>query len=598
MQSPLMASFGRFGPLLGVVSVANNICKFLVYSSRNAEVLTFHELKLKQCFPNPGWTEFDPIDIWKCTQQCIETACQNLLILEINPQDIVALGVCTQRGTTVLWDKDTGIPLHNAIGWADNRTSTTLKSILDNVKGKINYLKAVCGLPLSTCFSSLKIRWLIDNSPAVSQSIEDKKCLFGTLDSWIIWNLSGGVSSGIHVTDVTNANYTMLMNVHTLKWDPKLCEFFQIPRDILPEIRSNSETYGFVVDGALHGLPIASCMGDQPAALLGQLCTKVGQCVCTIEDSCFVLLNTGQEVIDSNNGLLSSVAFKLGAKENTFYALEGAVSNAGSTVSWLQNQLRINTEINQNGNVAEVLSNFLGDNSMISSTSSTMLNGFSENGSTTKRSEIIFVPAFNGLYAPYWRYDARGIILGLNSDTTAENITQAAYESTGFQVHEILEAFRKDTPTWERGPKVIVGGEFSENNHFMQFMADIIGNALERPQTTSSSCLGTMIAAGITMKIISIDNAQRMFTPPYDVFHPTTTPNRRELLYCRWDYAVKKCLNWNNFETYESDMELFRQRERDPNLPIRRSIPGSIFLTTSFILLILAKFLKNTSLNN
>ncbi|XP_055904689.1 glycerol kinase [Eupeodes corollae] len=594
MQSPIMASFGRFGPLLGVVSVANNICKFLVYSSRNAEVLTFHELKLKQFSPNPGWIEYDPIDIWKCTQQCIETACQNLLILEINPQDIAALGVCTQRGTTLLWDKITGIPLHNAIGWADNRTSTTLKSILHNIKGNVNYLKSVCGLPLSTCFSSLKIKWLMQNLPSVNESIEGKRCLFGNLDSWIIWNLSGGVNSGIHVTDVTNANYTMLMNVQTLKWEPKLCEFFQIPMTILPEIRSNSETYGFVVDGALNGLPIASCMGDQPAALLGQLCTKVGQCVCSIDDSCFVLLNTGREIIDSNNGLLSSVAFKLGPNEHTIYALEGAVSNAGSTVTWLQDQLRINTEINQNGNVAEVLSNFLGESSMISSSSSTMLNSLNENGTTAKRSEIIFVPAFNGLYAPYWRYDARGIILGLNSHTTAENITQAAYESTGFQVHEILESFRKDTPTWHLSPKLIVGGEFAENNHFMQFMADIIGNALERPQTTSSSCLGTMIAAGITMKIICLDNARNMFTPPYDVFVPTTAPNRRELLYCRWNYAVKKCLNWNNFETYETDMELFRQRERDPNLPIRRSIPGSIFLTTSFILLILAKFLKNT----
>ncbi|XP_014091992.3 glycerol kinase 3 [Bactrocera oleae] len=595
MGSP---SFGNFGPLIGVVYVSSTHCRFLIYSTKNAEVLTFHELKLRQIVHNAGWLEYDPMEIWKSTQECIETAYKNLIILEINPYDLVAISICSQRGTTLLWDKDTGNPLCNAVGWSDCRTSSLLKTVLSNVNYDVDYLRHKTGLPLSTCFSALKIRWLQENITAVSEALEVGTCLFGTLDSWILWNLTGSNTSGVHMTDVTNAGYTSLMNVHTLQWDAKICQFFRIPMEILPRIRSNSELYGYVVGGSLTGLPIAACIGEQSAALLGQLQTKVGQNVCIIDESCFVLLNTGEELIDSFNGLLSVVAYKLGPKVPAYYSLEGAISNAGATVSWLKQGLRICTEINSNDNAVEVLNTFLGESSMISSScSSGMLNA--DCGLAAKRSEITFVPAFHGLYAPYWRYDARGVLLGLTSQTTAENVTQAAYEATGFQIHEVLDAFKRDTPTWNRKShkeRIIFCGDYAENNAFVQFIADIVGCLLERPQTTSPACLGAMICAGITMNVVSLLQAEVMYPPPVDAFSPTTTVNRREQLYKRWNYAVRKCLNWNNFATYEEDLELFAQRDSDPNLPIRRSLPGSIYITSSFVLLLIANFLRGRNI--
>ncbi|XP_023164928.1 glycerol kinase [Drosophila hydei] len=587
--------YGRFGALIGIAYVSSTHCRFLIYSTKNAEVLAYHELKLRQIVHNAGWLEYDPAEIWKHMQECIETAYKNLVILEISPHDIIAVGIANQRGTTVLWNKRTGQALHNAIGWTDCRSTALLKSLLHNVKRNVNYLRYRSGLPLSSCFSALKIKWLIEHVPAVGKAIEEDQCLFGTLDSWLIWNLTGGVDVGVHSTDVTNAHYTSLMNVATQQWDIKLCKFFKLPMSILPRIRSNSEIFGYILQGALMGVPIAGVMGEQPAALLGQLCVKAGQNVCTLDDSCFVLLNTAQQRVESENGLITGIAHKLGPTADTHFTLEGAISNAGSTVNWLRQGLRINTEINSNDNVVESLNTFLGESSMISSScSSSMLNA--ECGLAAKRSEITFVPAFHGLYAPYWRYDARGIILGLTSQTTAENITQAAYEATGFQIYEVLQAFKRDTPNWDPScmqPVLTFGGEYAEDSHLVQFVADIIGWMLERPQTTSPASMGAMIAAGITMRVVSLPYATRMYAPPTDVFSPTTTQNRRELLYRRWDYAVKKCLHWNNFETYEADVELFAQRERDPNLPIRRSIPGSVFVTTSFALLLLASFLKN-----
>ncbi|XP_073814057.1 glycerol kinase 3 [Musca autumnalis] len=589
-----MSQYGNFGPLIGVIYLSNTHCKFMIFSTRNAEVLTSHELKIKQIVHNAGWLEYDPNEIWKHTQECIEVAYKNLVILEISPHDIIAVGICNMRGTTVMWDKETGNVLYNAIGWTDCRCTSLLKTLLNNVKQNVDYLRPLCGLPLSTCFSALKIKWLLENVTAVKEALERNTLCFGTLDSWIMWNLTGSETCGVHSTDVTNAQYTGLMNIQTMEWDKKLCDFYRIPMQILPRIRSNSEIYGYIIEGPLNNIPIASCIGDQPAALLGQLSLNVGQNVCSIDDSCFVLLNTGEELIESENGLLSIISYKLGPNTKACHALEGAISNAGSTVQWLKEGLRINTEISSNDNVVEVLNTFLGESSMISSScSSSILNA--ECGVAARRSEITFVPAFHGLYAPYWRYDARGIILGLTSQTTAENVTQAAYEATGFQIHEVLEAFKRDTPTWnwkDIKERLIFGGEYAENSSFVQFIADIVGFVLERPQTTAPCALGAMLAAGVTMKAVNTNYARIAYMPPSDAISPTTTPNRRALLYKRWEYAVKKCLSWNNYETFEEDIALFAQRERDTNLPIRRSLPGSLFLTSAFVFLIVAKFLN------
>uniref|UniRef100_T1GC61 glycerol kinase n=1 Tax=Megaselia scalaris TaxID=36166 RepID=T1GC61_MEGSC len=271
----------------------------------------------------------------------------------------------------------------------------------------------------------------------------------------LLWfgNLTGSTDSGVHVTDVTNAGYTMLMNLQTQQWDRNLCSFFNLPDVILPEIRSNSES-----------------IGDQPAALLGQICTNVGQSLCTIDESCFLLLNTGQEIIDLRMGFV------------VLLPLKGAISNAGASITWLKDTLQINTEINQNENTAEVLSNFLGDNSMISSSCSSLGNVIGSNGTEgngARRGELIFVPAFNGLYSPYWKYDARGLLLGLTCNTTSEHVTQAAYEATGFQIKEILNSLAKDSPVWAPSKKLTVGGDYAENNNFMQFISDILGILIE-----------------------------------------------------------------------------------------------------------------------
>lgn len=587
--------YGRFGALIGIIYVNNTHCRFMVYSTNNAEVLICQELELLRIVHHTGWLEYDAAEIWKKTQECIEVACQSLLILEVDPADIVAVGICNQRGTTVLWDKETGNALHNAIAWSDCRTASLLKTLLHKYNYNIDYTRSVSGLPLSTCFSALKIKWLQENVPAVNLAMQYETCLFGTLDSWLLWNLTGSAVSGVHSTDVTNAGYTGLMNIRTLEWDAKLCRFFRISMDILPRIRSNSEVYGFVIGGPLNGLPIAGCIGDHPATLLGQFSSKLGDNACTIDEGCFVFLNTGKYLHESSNGLLTSVAYKLGPDATPCYALEGAICNAGASVDWLQQKLKVNTEVNSTANVLETLTSVLGDASMISSScSSSFLPP--ECGLAAKRCEVTFVPAFHGLYAPYWRYDARGMLLGLTSQTTPENVTQAAYEATGFQIHEILLAFKRDTPLWDWSKfksRLIIGGDHAENNSFVQIITDIIGNMLQRPQTLSPSGLGAMMATGITMKMVSVLQSELMYIPPSDIFSPTTTSNKRDLLYQRWNYAVKKCLSWNNYETFEADMEMFSRRENDPYMNVRRSVPATLFLIGTFTMFILTKVFGN-----
>ncbi|CAD7086602.1 unnamed protein product [Hermetia illucens] len=599
-----MERCGKFGPLLGVISVGNVYCKFLVYAARNAEILTCHEIKLKQIIPQPGWLEFDPNELWANVVECMEVSCRNLIILDIDPGDILAVGISNQRGSCLLWNKRTGNPLCNIIAWTDTRTSSVVKNLLSSLRGKINYLKSVCGLPISTCFSAIKLKWLQENVPSINQGLYDRNCCFGTLDSWILWNLTGGTDEGKHATDVTNAAYTMLMNLEQRTWDPKLCAFFQTPSYVLPEIKSCSEIYGFVRDGPLRGVPIASIMGDQPAALLGQLCIKPQKGTCTLDEGCYILFNTGQEIIDSDNGLLSTVAFQLGSKQKTFYCLEGAVPNAGAAVTWLKESLYLNVELKESNESSGIFNTFAGNSTMASSDYSSPVFANSSTGEPTavatanaKRGDVVFVPAFSGLYSPFWKHDARGLLLGINSNTTSENIFHAAYEATCYQARDLLHSFHCDTKTWTPLTKLIVGGEFSENAYLLQLLADITGLVIERPQTTSPSCLGVMLAAGTAVGVISLENSLSMYIPPSDIFHPTTTINRREILHRRWEYAIKKCINWDNFENFDEELATFTQQEKNPYLSVHNSIPGGLFLTTSFVLLIIARFLQSSNIS-
>ncbi|XP_059607835.1 glycerol kinase [Phlebotomus argentipes] len=592
-----MSKFGRFGPLLGTIYVGNTLSKFLIYASRNAEILTCHEVSLKQLSPRPGWVEYDPVEVWKSVVECIEVAIRNLVLLDINPQDIIAVGLTNQRETVVVWSGDTGEVLHNAIAWCDVRCAETVQQLLTKAKNRPNYLKEVCGLVISTNFSAVKIKWIMDNVAGVREAIDGAKCHVGTLDSWILWNLTGGTESGVHMTDVTNASRTMLMNLQTRKWDKSLCSFFQINPHVLPQIRSCAETYGFIHRGPLQGIPIAGCIGDQQAALLGQMCFRAEQAQCTYDEGCFLLVNTGQEIIDSDSGLLSTVAFQLGPAALPFYALEGAVANSGSAVTWLRENLLLETEINQN---CHTLVNSMSDSTffspiqssspfgttpLVTAATSTPPNSLLPLENVSAGSDVIFIPAFSGIYTPHWQHKARGMLAGLTSHTTARQVVQAAYEATCFQTRQILEALRSDCHTWRPLARLIVGGELMETPFLPQMLADLCNVDVERPQISSPATLGAMLATGLAMNVLSLENTQALLAPPADVHHPTMCQLASDGKYKRWQKAVRMCIR-------STDEESDEEKELDPHRGVTNSIPGSLFIVSSFALVIVAEILR------
>lgn len=536
--------------------------------------------------------------IWQAVLECIEKSIKNLLLLEINPSDIVAVGICNQRETTILWDKTTGKPLFNAISWCDTRTSKILNEIiLKKARNKIDYLRGATGLPLSTCFSALKIKWLIDSVKPVREAIEDYRCFFGTLDTWILWNLSGGIDGGVHATDPTNASRTLLMNLHTLEWDNCLCDFFDVPKNILPNIKSSSEVFGNINAGLLTGVPISSIIGDQQAALFGQLCIEPGMIACTYDEGCSLLFNTGQEIIDSQHGLTTTVAYKLGPNSPTIYALEGSAPNAGSVITWLSDSLMIPTKINGTTQLVHSYS----DSKVLSPTyvSTTINNNVRPQPADP---DIVFVPAFSGFYAPFWR-NARGLLSGLTLQTRPEQVVYATYEAIAFQTRQFLESLSRDCPTWPRVKKLFVGGETISDSRcslILQLIADLCGVVVEQPITTSASALGTMLAAGLAIKILDLNYYRAYCLPPVEVFQTYLNETQRDKKFSKWIQAVKKSvyleaasgssvLKWENLEedfteTIFEDYTIKR--------PISHSIPGTFYMFSSFVLLIVADMLK------
>lgn len=374
------------GPLVGAIDEGTSSARFILFEAGTTNVVAQHQVELKKIYPQEGWVEQDPVVILDAVRTCIDQTIKKLHDLGRNVDEIAAIGITNQRESTIVWDRTTGEPLHNSIVWQDMRTSSTVDQLLDTVPNRTrnqNYLKPLCGLPFSPYFSALKLRWLQDNVPRVAKAINDGNCLFGNVDAWIIWNLTGGKDGGIHVTDVTNASRTMLMNIETLKWDNKLLNFFKIEKSILPDIKSSAEVYGFIKGGPLDNIPIAGCLGDQQSALVGQQCLKSGQAKATYGTGCFLLYNTGTAHVDSKHGLLTTVAYQLGPRANAVYALEGSVAVAGAALSWLRDNL-------------DILPNF-GRAQSLAKEADLLTGG-----------EVVFVPAFSGLYAPYWEQDARG----------------------------------------------------------------------------------------------------------------------------------------------------------------------------------------------
>jgi glycerol kinase len=448
------------------------------------------------------------MEIWQRTQEVIVGALDKA---SLKPTDLAAAGITNQRETTVVWDRHTGRPCYNAIVWQDMRTDRICKDLAQ--QGGQDRFRSRTGLPLSTYFSGPKIRWILEHVKGVQNAVERGDVLFGTIDTFLIWWLTGGPAGGIHVTDVTNASRTLLMNLHTLDWDDEILPAMGIPRSMLPQISSSSDVYGLAT-GVLSTVPVAGVLGDQQAALVGQACFARGEAKSTYGTGCFLLLNTGVEPLPSRSGLLTTVAYRWG-NNPAVYALEGSVAIAGALVQWLRDNLGL---IEQSDDV-EALAKAVPDSG-----------------------GIYFVPAFSGLYAPYWKANARGVIVGLTRQTNRSHIARAALEATAFQTRELLEAMESDAGV--RLASLKVDGGMVRNETLMQFQADILGVPVIRPHITETTALGVAYAAGLATGFWNdIEELRHNWTPDRK-WQPTMDVPQRDALFLGWKRAVTRTFDW------------------------------------------------------
>ena len=457
----------------------------------------------RQIFPRPGWVEHDAEEIWANVQTVIAGA---LAKAKITPKDLAAVGVTNQRETTVLWDKATGRPIHNAIVWQDTRTADLVRE-LGGEAGQDRF-RDRCGLPLATYFSGPKIRWLLDHVDGARAAAERGEVLFGTMDSWLIWKLTGR-----HITDVTNASRTMLMDLASLDWDAHILGAMGVPRAMLPQIRSSSEVYG-EAQGVLAGVPLASALGDQQAALFGQTCFAVGEGKCTYGTGGFLLVNTGETPVASKNGLLTTVGYRIGGQKPV-YALEGSIAVAGSLVQWLRDNLGL---IQSAGDI-EALARSVPDNG-----------------------GCYFVPAFSGLFAPYWRPDARGVIAGLTAYNTKAHIARAVLEATAWQVREVVDAMTADSGVALTTLKA--DGGMTDNGLLMQIQADVLDVPVVRPVVAETTCLGAAYAAGLAVGYWPDQASLRANWRAAATWTPAMPTAERERAYRKWKKAVARTLDW------------------------------------------------------
>ncbi|CAH0547152.1 unnamed protein product [Brassicogethes aeneus] len=506
-------------PLVGAIDEGTSSARFILFKAGTAEVVASHQQELSQIYPQEGWVEQDPLEILKVVNICIEKTIDKLISAGGSVNDIVAVGVTNQRESTLVWDKTTGEPLYNSIVWLDVRTSSTVDQLLDLVPNRSrnkNYLKPLCGLPLSPYFSAVKLKWLQDNITKVKKAIVAGNCFFGTVDTWLIWNLTGGAQGGVHITDVSNASRTMLMNIDTLKWDSKLISFFGIPASILPKIKSSSELYGNIKGGSLQGVPLSGCLGDQQSALVGQQCLSRGQAKATYGTGCFLLYNTGNLKVNSTHGLITTVAYQLGPKQPAVYALEGSVAIAGAALNWLRDNLNILPSFSKAQEIAE-------------------------KAELIKRGEVTFVPAFSGLYAPYWQQEARGVIVGITEDTQACHIVRATLDAVCFQTRDILEAMNKDYGSPLN--TLQVDGGMTANKLLMQLQADLAGVNIVKPNMAESTALGAAMVAGAAVGYWDIMGSR--LDIPFEKWDPKLTENQRDVRYSKWKMAVERSMEWD-----------------------------------------------------
>ena len=495
---------------VGAIDQGTTSTRFMVFDHDGMEVGR-HQLEHEQILPKAGWVEHDATEIWERTQEVIVGGLKKA---KVKAGDLAAVGITNQRETTVVWDKRTGEPYANAIVWQDTRTDKIASALDKDERGDL--IRSKAGLPPATYFSGGKIQWILENVDGVRKDAEAGHAIFGNTDSWLLWWLTGGPDGGLHITDVTNASRTMLMDLETLDWDDGLLEIFGVPREMLPEIKSSSELYGSTrADGPFGAeVPLAGALGDQHAALVGQVCFEPGEAKNTYGTGNFLLLNTGTEPVRSKSGLLTTVGYKFGDAP-AVYALEGSIAVTGSAIQWLRDQLGIIKAAEQSETLAEKVE---------------------DNGG------VYFVPAFSGLFAPYWRSDARGVIVGLSRFNNVAHIARAALEAICYQSKDVVDAMAKDSGVTIDVLKV--DGGVTANNLCMQIQADILGAPVSRPEVPETTALGAAYAAGLAVGFWSGPDELRANWKESKRWTATWDDEQRESGYAQWQKAVQRTLDW------------------------------------------------------
>jgi glycerol kinase len=497
---------------VGAVDQGTTSTRFMIFDHSGNEKAR-HQLEHEQILPQAGWVEHNPVEIWERTSAVIQTALNKA---NLTSSDLAAIGITNQRETTVVWDKNTGRPYYNAIVWQDTRTDRIASKLERDGHGDTIRHKA--GLPPATYFSGGKIQWILENVDGVREAAERGDAIFGNTDSWVIWQLTGGANGGVHMTDPTNASRTMLMDLETLSWDDELLAMFNIPRSMLPEIKPSSaaEPYGMTLtNGPVNGeVPITGDLGDQQAATVGQVCFAPGEAKNTYGTGNFMLLNTGTEIVRSKAGLLTTVGYKFG-EEDTVYCLEGSIAVTGSAVQWLRDQLGI-------------------------------ISGASESESLARQVEdnggVYFVPAFSGLFAPYWRSDARGAIVGLSRFNTNAHLARATLEAICYQSRDVAEAMEKDSGVKLEVLKV--DGGVTANELCMQIQSDILGVSVSRPVVAETTALGAAYAAGLAVGFWQNTDELRENWNEAKRWEPEWNDEQRATGYAQWKKAVERTLDW------------------------------------------------------
>ncbi len=484
---------------IGALDQGTSSTRFMIFDA-DARVIASHQLEHKQIFPNPGWVEHDGAEIWERTQEVMAGALEKA---GIKAGELAAIGITNQRETTIAWDAETGKPLHNALVWQDTRTAEFMDNLSEANKELIIHRT---GLAIAPYFSASKMKWLIDYVPAVADAVKAGTARIGTIDSWILWNLSGGTFA----TDVTNASRTALMNLETLDWDPELLALFAIPRSVLADINPTSHVYAKTSDG----VAIAALVGDQQGAMIGQTCFDIGDSKTTYGTGNFALLNTGTTIVRSQHGLLTTVCYKFG-DSSAVYALEGSVAVTGSAIQWLRDQLGV---IKSSSEI-EALARSVDDNG-----------------------GVYFVPAFSGLFAPHWRSDARGVIVGLSRASTKAHLARAALEAIAYQTRDVLDAMAADSKVAIKSMRV--DGGATANDLLMQIQSDVMGIEIIRPEVIETTALGAAYAAGIAVGVWKSPDDVRNKWRENHRWSSTLDPNLRAEKYAQWTKAVQRTLNW------------------------------------------------------